>query len=431
VLKTQSLSAATTVPCPSAWPAPWKRARWILALCLTVGLAEPARTQTTASDAPATRAEQLRAEREAKSRATRAHTPNAVERGMRFAETRGIFLLDREGFYPKLGTLTVGSGFAYGVGFRDRDLLRHTGAVDLFAATSTAGYFATEGRIRFPALLGKRLGIEGWVGRREYVREYYFGLGPGSVRADQADYALRSTIVGSRAGVTLAPGLVLGGGLEYLTPRLGRGNDDRRPDVEDAFTPETAPGLDARSDFLRASAFAEWDTRQPRYPRRGGLYRVEFSRVDDRTTDLYGFDRVEVDLRQFVGFLNGRRVFGLRSFISTSEERDGNTVPFFLMPTLGGNDSLRGFRNYRFRGPHAVLLQAEYRWEIWSGLDGALFYDAGKTPLERGDLDFRGLQSDYGFGFRFNTNSGIIFRVDAGFGSRDGNHLYVVWGGVF
>ena len=51
------------------------------------------------------------------------------------------------------------------------------------------------------------------------------------------------------------------------------------------------------------------------------------------------------------------------------------------MPTLGGNDTLRGFRNYRFRGPHALLLQAEYRWELWSGLDGALFYDAGKVAL--------------------------------------------------
>ena len=64
-------------------------------------------------------------------------------------------------------------------------------------------------------------------------------------------------------------------------------------------------------------------------------------------------------------------------------------------------------------------------------LDAALFYDAGKTPLERGDLNLRGLHSNYGFGFRFNTAQGIIFRVDAGFGSRDGPHLYMVWGGVF
>ena len=65
-------------------------------------------------------------------------------------------------------------------------------------------------------------------------------------------------------------------------------------------------------------------------------------------------------------------------------------MPFYLMPTLGGNDTLRGFREYRFRGPHAILAQAEYRWEIWSGLDGALFYDAGKVADRRGRSEFQG-----------------------------------------
>jgi hemolysin activation/secretion protein len=101
------------------------------------------------------------------------------------------------------------------------------------------------------------------------------------------------------------------------------------------------------------------------------------------------------------------------------------------MPTLGGNDTLRGFRQYRFRGPHAILAQGEYRWEIWSGLEGALFYDTGKVANRRADLDFTKLERDYGFGFRFNTDESIVFRVDAGFGSRDGKHLYLVFGGIF
>jgi hemolysin activation/secretion protein len=101
------------------------------------------------------------------------------------------------------------------------------------------------------------------------------------------------------------------------------------------------------------------------------------------------------------------------------------------MPTLGGNDTQRGFREYRFRGPHAILAQAEYRWEIWSGFDGAIFYDAGKVADHRSDLNFKDLESDYGIGFRFNTNSGVIFRVDTAFGSNDGKHLYIVVGGIF
>ena len=107
-------------------------------------------------------------------------------------------------------------------------------------------------------------------------------------------------------------------------------------------------------------------------------------------------------------------------------------MPFYLMPTLGGNDTLRGFRAYRFRGPHAMLLQGEYRFEIWSGLDAALFYDAGKVALQPSrPRSSTNLESDYGFGFRFNTDNGMILRVDAAFGSRDGKHLYMVFGGMF
>jgi hemolysin activation/secretion protein len=106
-------------------------------------------------------------------------------------------------------------------------------------------------------------------------------------------------------------------------------------------------------------------------------------------------------------------------------------MPFYLMPTLGGHDSLRGFRDYRFRGPHAILGQAEYRFEIWSAFDAALFYDTGKVAMRRADLNFKDLEDAYGFGFRFNTDNGVVLRIDAGFGSNDGKHLYIVFGDVF
>ena len=43
----------------------------------------------------------------------------------------------------------------------------------------------------------------------------------------------------------------------------------------------------------------------------------------------------------------------------------------------------------------------------------------------------QGLEDAYGFGFRFNTDNGMIMRIDAGFGSQDGKHLYIVFGDVF
>ncbi len=379
-----------------------------------------------------TREEADRQRREQQATEVQTYQPNGVERAMDFAEDKAIFILDREGFHPKLGSLTVGSGFAYGLGFRDRDLFSNRGALEVWAAGSVKGYWATEARLRFPRLANNHLYLETWGSRRDYPQENFFGLGPDSNRDDRSDYAIRTNHFGGRVGVRpFARHLLVGGGLEFLQPRLGAGQNDSYPDVPELFPPTDVPGIDSRSDFLRSEFFVEVDYREPIYAKKGGWYRFDWSHFDDRTTNQFTFNRFDADVRQFFGFLAGRRVLATRLFVSTSDTSAPQVMPFFLMPTLGGNDTLRGFREYRFRGPHAMLAQAEYRWEIWSGFDGAIFYDAGKVADHRSDLNFKDLESDYGIGFRFNTNNGVIFRVDTAFGSNDGKHLYIVVGGIF
>ena len=80
---------------------------------------------------------------------------------------------------------------------------------------------------------------------------------------------------------------------------------------------------------------------------------------------------------------------------------------------------------------HLLLLQAEYRWEIFTAVDGALFYDTGKVASRVDDLDFRNLESDYGIGFRFGTRNGVFLRVEGAFGSSGGKHFVMRFGHVF
>lgn len=399
-------------------------ARLALAICLSASAA-------FAQDAPATRAEADRQAREEKAATAEPYQRNAVERAIDFAEDRGVFLIDREGFYPKLGSLSVASGFAYGAGFRDRDLFGHRAIVDAWAAASIRRYWALHAGFDMPALAHDRAVVSAWVDRRDNASDDFFGLGPDSRRRDQTKFALRSTSVGGRGGVRPLPVVLVGGELTYSALRAGRSDNDDYPSIGDVFDEAAAPGLNAPTTYLQSTAFVEVDYREPKYARRGGFYRLDFTHVQDRTADRFTFDRATADLRQYIGFFAGRRVIATRLFASTAQASDGREVPFYLMPALGGNDVLRGFRNYRFRGPHALVMSAEYRWEIWSGLDGALFYDTGKVAERRSDLDFSHLEHSYGIGFRFNTDSGVVFRVDAAFGSRDGKHLYVVFGGVF
>ena len=76
-------------------------------------------------------------------------------------------------------------------------------------------------------------------------------------------------------------------------------------------------------------------------------------------------------------------------------------MPFFMLPSLGGSSTLRGYTSLRFRDRNSLLLQGEWRIMASRFLDSAVFFDAGKVTARRSDLDFDGLKHDYGFGLRF------------------------------
>jgi hypothetical protein len=402
-------------------------------VCLTIGVfaACVSGMPATRAFAQQTREEALRQQRAEKAKSLTPYKPSGLESALILVEDRAIGVIGREGFYPKLGSLTTGSGFALGAGFRNSPVFRHHGTLDLWAAGSMKKYWAIEARAIFPELAGGHVFAESWATRREYPDEDFFGIGPDAQRGDQVGFALRTTAFGARAGVRPVRPIRLGARLEYIQPDVGPGGNAQIQSIDTIFTDASAPGLVRQPDYVRASSFFEVDYRQPLNARRGGWYRIELNRYHDRDFDAYSFNRVDIDLRQYVPFLAERRVLAGRVYVSTSDAKTGHVMPFYLMPYLGGNDTLRGFREYRFRGPHALLFQGEYRYEIWSGLDGALFYDAGKVANRRSDLDMKDLEKDYGFGFRFNTDNGVVVRLDAGFGSRDGKHLYITFGGAF
>ena len=60
-----------------------------------------------------------------------------------------------------------------------------------------------------------------------------------------------------------------------------------------------------------------------------------------------------------------------------SEIAVGNNVPFQLLPTLGGQDLVRGIRQNKFKDNTLFALQTELRIPIWRFLKGAVFASIG------------------------------------------------------
>jgi len=384
---------------------------------------------------PDTREEALRREREAKSKQLKAPESSRLERVLFALEDGRAFerlLNPAEGIYPKIGTVTPGSGFSFGPGYRRPGLFNNRADFSAFAAGSFKKYWLLDARLLFPRLAGGAAFAEIHGQRYDFPQEDFFGLGPDSRREDHVVFGIQNSVVGTTGGVRLAPWLSVGGRIYYLMPRVGGTRDSGLPSIETRFAASQVPGLAQQPDVVRYEVFADVNYRQPLgNPRRGGRYYAGYQQFDDRGMNRYAFRRVEADLQHYISLLEDRRVLAFRALASLSDTDDGREVPFYLQRTLGGPDDLRGFRRYRFRDRNLLLLQAEYRWEIFTAMDGAIFYDAGKVASRAADLDLRDLESDYGIGVRFGTVNGVFLRIEGAFGSRDGKHFVFRFGNVF
>lgn len=407
------------------------------AIVLLLASLAPASAQTTVNGPAGTsRAERLEAQRRAKATAEPAEALGPPQRG--FLESK-LYWFDNQYVLTKLlsgwhgvhyaaGDFPAGAGLKFGVGFTDlavgniyADEDRPNRVdVDAVAAYTTRGYAQVFGRVAVRNLGGVplHLGVHG--GYSESPQEDFFGLGPNTGEGDRTNYLLESTEVGARLDVEPTGWLRAGVGLSRLAPRVGTGTDGRFPATQERFDPTALPGFLDRSDFRRtdASVAISWLDREL-LPRSGGLYSLTIGDYHDLDDGRLDFRQYEVRLEQYVPLGGPARVLALRGAAVVSDTDDGQQVPFFYQPTLGGKRALRGFREFRFRDRNSLLLTAEYRWEAWWALDGALFVDAGKVAFDRHDLDFHDLEASYGIGFRVHSNSAYSFGLDLAF-SREG-----------
>jgi len=145
------------------------------------------------------------------------------------------------------------------------------------------------------------------------------------------------------------------------------------------------------------------------YPMSGGRYRLSVAQFHDQTFGQSSFRRVEADAAQYIPIR--RTVVALRARVDLSQTGDGQTVPFYLLPALGGANSLRGFLDYRFRDRDLLMLNAEYRWPLARVIDAAAFYDAGTVAPEASELTRR-FHRDYGLGVRVHSATHMLVRLD-------------------
>ncbi len=335
------------------------------------------------------------------------------------------------GVHLVFGGLQTGSGFALGAEFRQERLAR--GIVDLRvgARGSLHAYEKWEFQIGMPRLHNEHVFLDFTATYRNYPQSRYFGIGPRSRKADRTNFRLEDTTYLGSLGLKWKRWFRVGMRGGIIAANTGPGTDSRYASTETVFRPSNTPALDFQPDHYQVGAFAQMDWRdEPGNPRSGGNYLVQWNLFGDRNQSLYTFRRYEAEFQQYVPFFNRRRVIAFRARTSLTDTSPGQTVPFYMMPTLGGSEDLRGFREFRFRDKNLMVYNLEYRWEVFSGLDMALFGDAGKVFGNRSDFSLDKLEGAYGIGFRFNQAKAVFLRIDLG-RSREGTRIFFKFGHVF
>jgi hypothetical protein len=341
----------------------------------------------------------------------------------------------------------VGTGF--GLGFTDIDFRkqRRREFAGLFISYTTKGQqrYGFSWRRSLKArelpeggvLIEERSWVRAHFEYRKTLTRRFFGRGPNRKAFQESSYTDEVFDFGFGGAWSLSGALnpaVIQLGLAGQFHQLDDGTVQGVASTRFAYPIDF--GLAQTSNLGIIGGELRWDTRDSqRNPYRGYVVGVRFDAAPIQTDWDTGA----------VFKLFGSKVFAVPGIFHSGGDPDeahpptdtlafafvsqatAGELPFFLLPTLGGSKTLRGYIDGRWRDRAAWFAGVEYRfWVIPRGipltrnirierLGLAAFYEIGATtPDIAAFFDSKAAMS-YGFGLRVGLERAALFRLDFGF----------------
>ena len=344
--------------------------------------------------------------------------------------TKGANLLERrvaaasvetpsDGFFIDFSNMITGSGWiSAGPGYRQH-LLNGRAVFTASAALSWRLYRMAQARVEMPSLARGHAAIGAQALYRDSLQVNYFGIGNDTSFSDRTGFRLKTADVSAYGSWKSGPlrATARAGWLGYVdvSRMIGWGID--YPDTTRMFTDASTPGLTSQPGFLHADGSITADFRdEVADPSKGGLYRASLTRYSDRGGGRFTFNLYELEAAQYVTVVPEKLVLAGHAWAALTSLADGRDVPFYLMPSLGGRNTLRGFDDYRFYDRNMETFSVEGRVRLFTHLDGAVFVDTGEVAPRPGALGFSHLHASFGVGVRLRSREVTFGRLDVATG---------------
>jgi hypothetical protein len=398
----------------------------------------------------------------------RTSCPKATDSGQQFKACAAALFSDTP-LHLTAGSIVPMGQLAGGVALKqefDKDS-HHTIITGSFLY-SVKGFWATQGQLLLvpvaykerpdnkvcwgPFCTPDRLTIKITGMHRELRGLNYFGLGNSSSSIAHL-FGERETVGGLEVVLPVNRWVVVEGLIEGRQPELARSGDPSS--VPQTFTELTAPGLAAQPSFMRYKSNFLYRIPKKNSSPTDPIYiantNLGYNWYQDLNNGHYSFGQFEADStrtwnletanesgsktwfhhlfcpKKKGGFCEYGEI-NLHGRLIVSHAPTGNAIPFYYQPTQGGSDidgteTLRGYTDYRFRGPDSLLLQAEYGRHVWSLLGMYAFYDAGKVTLKGSDITLNHLRQDGGLGITAQFVGEVAVRAYVAMGGGHGAQL--------
>ncbi|HTM00064.1 MAG TPA: hypothetical protein VL503_02925 [Candidatus Omnitrophota bacterium] len=200
---------------------------------------------------------------------------------------------------------------------------------------------------------------------------------------------------------------------------IGPGYNDSPRSIE-VFTPAEVPYLTRGSRVWYAGAGAGWASlNEPYDPARGVQIFGEARHVMDADANDLTYEAYRIEGRGYLPVFADRRILAGRAVLDGVNPASGSgPIPFYRLPYSNGDDRFSGYSGDRFRDKRLVIVQAEYRWLIWSKLWAFALAQRAAVAPSTGALRWASMHEAYGGGFRYRITDTQTARLELAKGNQ-------------